>query len=159
MFKVGDKVIFGRTHGEQTHGTVVKVNRTTVLVAQDEERGVYRTRSVGTKWKVPFSLCRLAGAAAVSAPAVVAPKAKRSDDAIMRDISNCYGMLSPENLTCDGELRGSALITKARRIRAKLADLQTELGRRVTEDQCWMWERNNPRRHDAFAEAGFGFWK
>lgn len=155
MFKVGDKVIFGRTHGEQTHGTVVKVNRTTVLVAQDEERGVYRTRSVGTKWKVPFSLCRLAGAAAATAPAVVAPKAKRSDDAIMRDIVGCYASLSPENLTCDGELGRSAVILKARSIRARLAALQTELGRRVTEDQCWVWERNNPRRHDAFAEAGF----
>lgn len=156
MFKVGDKVVFGRTHGEQTKGTVVKVNRTTVLVAQDEERGVFRTRSVGTKWKVPFSLCRLDGAPRAVTPApIAAPKAKRSETAIMTDIANCYAMLSPENLTCDGELSRSAVIAKARSIRAKLAELQTELGRKVSEDQCWVWERNNPRRHDAFAEAGF----
>lgn len=140
MFKVGDKVIFGRTHGEQTHGTVVKVNRTTVLVAQDEERGVFRTRSVGTKWKVPFSLCRLAGAAAVSAPAVVAPKPRRSEDAIMRDILGVYASLSPENLTCDGELPRFAVAARATRLRAQLRELETELGRRVSEDACWAWE-------------------
>lgn len=145
MFKVGDKVVFGRTHGEQTNGTVVKVNRTTVLVAQDEVRGVYRTRDVGTKWKVPFSLCKLASAPTaantVAPVAPVAPKAKRSDDAIMREIDACYSMLEPENLTCDGELRGSAVITKARRIRARLAELQAELGRKVSEDDCWAWYR------------------
>jgi len=140
MFKVGDKVIFGRTHGEQTRGTVVKVNRTTVLVAQDEDRGVYRTREVGTKWKVPFSLCRLAGAESVSTPAVVAPKAKRSEAAIMADIRGCYSGLSPENLTCDGELHGAAVARRAAALRSRLASLQAELGRKVSEDDCWKWE-------------------
>lgn len=69
MFKVGDKVVFGRSHGEQTAGTVIKVNSTTVVVAQDEVRGQTRIRAEGTKWKVPFSLCRLAnGATPAPAP-------------------------------------------------------------------------------------------
>ena len=59
MFKVGDKVVFGRPNGEKTNGTVVKVNRTTVLIAQDEERGQTRIRTAGTKWKVPLALVQL----------------------------------------------------------------------------------------------------
>jgi len=145
MFKVGDKVVFGRTHGEQTNGTVVKVNRTTVIVAQDEERGMYRTRSVGTKWKVPFNLCRLASGSAANTNAVVAPvaKPKRSEAEIMRDINYCYGALSPENLTCDGELRGSAVVARAQGLHRRLNALQAELGRKVNEDDCWRWYMAN----------------
>ena len=142
MFKVGDKVIFGRTHGEQTHGTVVKVNPTTVIVAQDEVRGTFRTRDVGTKWKVPFNLVRLASApTAANTNVPVATKAKRSDEVIMREIDACYAGLSPENLTCDGELRGAAVTRRAAALRARLRDLQAELGRKVSEDDCWAWHR------------------
>lgn len=64
-FKVGDKVVFGRTFGEQTNGTVVGIGRTGKLkVRQDESRGVHK---IGAVWTVPVSLCRLASA---SAPAV-----------------------------------------------------------------------------------------
>ena len=141
-FKTGDKVIFGRTHGEQTLGTVVKVNRTTVIVAQDEERGVNRVRSVGTKWKVPLNLCRLAsGPAANTNVAVAAPK--RNEREIMRDLLNAYAGLSPENLTCDGEIRGSAVVARAKALRARIAKLQTELGRKVSEDECWRWSMIN----------------
>lgn len=60
-FKVGDKVIFGRSHGEQTEGTVVKVNRTKLKVRQDESRGSMRSYPVGSIWGVPPSLCRKVG--------------------------------------------------------------------------------------------------
>jgi len=144
MFKAGDKVIFGRTHGEQTRGTVVKVNRTTVLVEQDEERGVNRVRSVGTKWKVPFNLCRLVNGPAANTNAVVAaPAAKRSEREIMRDLLNAYSMLSPENLTCDGELRGSMVVARAKALRARIIKLQAELGRKVSEDECFRWSMVN----------------
>ena len=53
FFKAGDKVIFGRRRGEQTRGTVIKVNRTRVKVRQDESRG---TKPVGTIWAVPWGL-------------------------------------------------------------------------------------------------------
>lgn len=60
-FKVGEKVIFGRSHGEQTEGTVVKVNRTKLKVRQDESRGSMRSYPVGSIWGVPPSLCRKVG--------------------------------------------------------------------------------------------------
>jgi hypothetical protein len=56
-FKVGDKVVFGRTYGEKTEGTVVKVNRMKLKVRQDESRGMFRAYPVGTVWGVPPSLC------------------------------------------------------------------------------------------------------
>lgn len=65
-FKIGDKVVFGRTNGEQTNGTVIGIGRTGKLkVRQDETRGVHK---IGALWTVPESLCRLAGSA--SAPTV-----------------------------------------------------------------------------------------
>lgn len=57
-FKVGDKVVFGRSHGEQTEGTVVKVNRTKLKVRQDESR---RSYPVGSIWGVPPNMCRKVG--------------------------------------------------------------------------------------------------
>jgi len=149
MFKVGDKVIFGRTHGEQTHGTVVKVNPTTVIVAQDEVRGTFRTRDVGTKWKVPFNLVRLADgpAVAVATPAAPVVKPRRSEDQILLDIFNVYARFSPENLTCDGELRGAAVARRASTLRARLRDLQAEMGRKVSEDECWDWWRKSGIRY------------
>jgi len=59
-FKIGDKVLFGRNQGEQTLGTVVKVNPSKIKVRQDESRGTMRTYAVGTVWTVPPALCRLA---------------------------------------------------------------------------------------------------
>jgi hypothetical protein len=56
-FAVGDKVYFGRSHGEQTAGTVMKVNRAKLKVRQDESRGTMKSYPVGTIWTVPPSLC------------------------------------------------------------------------------------------------------
>lgn len=214
MFKVGDKVVFGRSHGEQTAGTVVKVNSTTVVVAQDEVRGQTRIRAEGTKWKVPFALCRLAnGAALAPAPfALMAPAAKpfkagdtvsfaargttftgtvvsvntktvsvntpqgnwrvgpglltkvngassapttpdkfaalnpfvkdkRPDDVIMADILNCYCGLSPENLFMDGEASRAQAMARKRSLEAKLNGLFYEIGRKVSEDAAYAWDR------------------
>jgi len=101
-FHKGMKVVFGRPNGEQTHGTVVKVNRKTVKVRQDESRGTQKDYAIGTEWKVAKSLCRPANGS--SAPAPEAPKPKRSEAEIMDDILSVYCCLSPENLSCDGEL-------------------------------------------------------
>ena len=74
-FSVGDLVMFGRQHGEQTRGEVMKVNGKKIKVKQTEARGAHR---VGTIWTVPPSLCqKLDGIApTVQAPATVAPQAK-----------------------------------------------------------------------------------
>lgn len=203
-FKVGDKVVFGRTHGEQTCGTVVKVNPAKLKIRQDEMRGTQRIRPEGTIWTVPPSLCRMADASkqvsasalpavssfsvpvtpafrigqtveftakgrkfvgtvksinaktisvdtptgnwrvspgllSVSTAPVVpeAPKAKRSEGTVMREILACYSNLEPEMLTCDGEVRGAALARKAAGIRAKLKTLFAEMGRTVSEEEAW----------------------
>jgi len=143
-FKVGDKVTFGRPNGEKTLGTVVKINSATVVVMQDEERGVHRTRAVGTKWKVHPSLIQLVTSASVNTNVEVASvKPKRSEAEIMRDLMNAYAMLSPENLSCDGELSRTETILRGRKIRARIVNLHSELGRYVDEDECYRWYAAN----------------
>lgn len=54
-FQVGQQVIFGRGRGEQTKGTVVKVNPKSLKVRQDEARNGH---PVGTVWTVSPKLVR-----------------------------------------------------------------------------------------------------
>lgn len=49
------------------------------------------------------------------------------------------GQLSPENLSCDGELRGRALQAKAKRLRKAWSDLEKQAGRKVSEDETYGW--------------------
>lgn len=58
--------------------------------------------------------------------------------------------LSPENLCCDGELRGRALQAKARKLHAEWAALEKEAGRSVSEDETWAWVEE-VRLHEARA--------
>lgn len=138
---VGMKVWFGRSHGEQTLGTIQKVNRQTVAVRQDEARGTMRTYPVGTIWKVPHRLCRVADQQAtqntVQTAAPAAPKAARPEAHILREIQNCYCSLSPENLYCDGERSHTAAMRVARTLKAQLKSLFRELGREVSEDEAY----------------------
>ncbi len=62
MFKVGDKVTFGRTFGEKTLGEIVKVNRVKLKVRQLESRGTFRDHPIGTIWTVPPQFCQPVGA-------------------------------------------------------------------------------------------------
>lgn len=129
---VGDKVLFGRRNGEQTAGTVLKVNRTTVVVRQDEARGTLKSHLVGTKWKVASNLVTK-----VEGGPVEAPKAQRPEADVLRDILECYAGLSPENLTCDGELPRHMVVRRAAALRANLRSLFTEIGRQVTEGEAY----------------------
>ena len=66
---IGQRVNFGRKHGQQTLGEVVKVNRTKAKVRQLEARGTMKDHKVGTIWTVPFSMLTPAnGAVATPAP-------------------------------------------------------------------------------------------
>jgi len=49
MFQVGQRVIFGRSNGEKTVGTVLKINAKSIKIKQEEARGGY---AVGTEWRV-----------------------------------------------------------------------------------------------------------
>jgi hypothetical protein len=146
---LGSKVYFGRSHGEQTLGEVVKVNRSRAKVRQLESRGVMKDHKVGTIWTVPFTL--LTPAPVGAEPLVtstniealgfpntpVRAPSKRPDAEILKDIGGVYCDLSPENLTCDGELRGRRLQQKASALRAKLRVLFQEIGRVVPEEETW----------------------
>jgi hypothetical protein len=157
--KTGDKVYFGRTHGERTLGEIVKVNRTTVQVRQLETRGAIRERPVGTVWKVPFALCTpidAGGNPAVTAmhtasrPMPPFPPSKRAEDVILVEIGGIYCGLSPENLSCDGELTRAEMGRKAAMLNRRLAALFAELGRRVTEEETYpALERQRDARNAA----------
>lgn len=58
--------------------------------------------------------------------------------------------LSPENLCCDGELRGRALQAKANRLHAEWRALEREAGRSVDEGETWAWV-DEVRQHEARA--------
>jgi hypothetical protein len=136
--KIGDKVYFGRTHGERTFAEVVKINPKKLKLKQLEARGVH---AVGTLWTVPPSLCTPApsGARPGAAPppvAPVAPKPKRPDTEILKEIGYLYGSLSPENLSCDGELSRSATARRGAGLNRRLKECFVEIGRHVTESEA-----------------------
>jgi hypothetical protein len=56
---------------------------------------------------------------------------------ILAEIQGCHNALSPENLTCDGELWGRALTSKAARLRSQLRALIAELGREPTDREIY----------------------
>lgn len=47
--------------------------------------------------------------------------------------------LSPENLSCDGELPASQIRARAAAITREWKQLEKQVGRKVTEDETWKW--------------------
>ena len=127
-WSVGDRATFTSKTGREVTGTVTRVNTKTVTLERcdDGSRG----------WRVTPSMLR-APAAQAATPAPAAPR--RAEDAVMRDIHNAYLDLSPENLTCDGELTRAQAAARRTAVLRRLADLQKELGRQVSEDVAWAW--------------------
>ena len=149
VIKPGMSVVFGRTHGEQTLGVVVRVNAKTVTVRQTESRGTMRDYPVGSIWRVGRSMVKPVGSSAV-AVLPSAPAVKRADSVILDEISNVYGELSPENLTCDGELSGAQVRRKLAALNGRLKALCSELGRWVDESECYsIWEAQAQARRQA----------
>jgi hypothetical protein len=68
--------------------------------------------------------------------------AKRTEAEIIRDLQGVECDLSPENLTCDGELRGPALRKRAAALQAKRKALVAELGREPTDNELWNYTRS-----------------
>lgn len=146
--KVGMKVLFGRQNGETTLGEITKVNGVKCKVKQLESRGTMKAYPVGTIWTVPASLMVPTVTSPGGWQAAVTPNpnitfvggipaAKRPDAEIMNDIASYYGQLSPENLYCDGEISRSAGQRRATVINARLRELFTEIGRKVSEDEAY----------------------
>ena len=134
-FKVGDKVRFGRDNGEQSLGEVVKVNRKSLKVKLLEPRGRYKAHRVGGVWRCPPSLCTLVDGETGEATAVPT----RSQEELMRAIDIVYCGLSPENLTCDGELSRTASMHRYRSLKRQLRTLFAEIGREVSEGECYRY--------------------
>jgi len=63
---------------------------------------------------------------------------RRTERDILEDIRRVYTSLSPENLTCDGELSPTAVKTKKKRLQEELRKLFAELGREVGEEEAFL---------------------
>ena len=146
---VGMKVMFGRTNGEKTLGVIVKVNPKKLKVEQLEQRGVQKNHSVGTVWTVPRSLCtpvlthtglKGVGKTLTSVKIELPPKTELE---LMREISGCYNGLSPENLSCDGEASITSIRRRGAALRRQLREAEKQLGRKVSEWDCYTWLRDN----------------
>ena len=141
--ELGMSVIFGRGKGEQTKGIIRKLNLKTAKVETTENRGSKTT--AGVKWSVGYSLMRPAGSQVVSdADADAEPYpfnifTRGADKCIMEAIFSCYMDLSPENLSCDGELSRNQVLARSRELETKLNHLFKALGRPVNEDVAYNW--------------------
>jgi hypothetical protein len=138
--RVGDKGYFGRNRGEKTYGEVTKVNRKTLKVRQLEARGTHKSHSVGTLWTVPKTLWTPEdqGKPAYAAPREPeAPKPKRPDAEVLRELRYVEGALSPENLHCDGEISASAARHRGAALRRRQRELIRELGRTPTSQELY----------------------
>lgn len=66
---------------------------------------------------------------------------KRNEYFIREDILRCYSQLSPENLTCDGELTKTQIRAKQSKLNKELKSLFKEFGRPVMEEEALGWTR------------------
>lgn len=63
----------------------------------------------------------------------------RKNDEIMLDICHAFFSLSPENLSCDGELSRGETSRRERRIKSQLKGLFDELGKEIDEEEATRW--------------------
>jgi hypothetical protein len=135
-FKIGDKVLFGRPNGEKTLGVVEKVNAKFLKIRTLESRG---DKNAGVVWIVYLSLVEHAGdnqAPVIHQPSAPrsdfqstpAPKKPRTEQDLVRALIEIDIQLSPENLSCDGEVPRSVWRKRAASLEAEQARLFAELG-------------------------------
>lgn len=156
--KVGMRVIFGREKGEKTRGVVIKMNPSRARVQATEDRGVHDN---GAVWQVPYSLIEPAHDAGVETAhdagveTVVFDRVTKPDPAdvpikysawcdrvehlTLEAINVVYNRLSPENLTCDGELPRHMVMSRQSKLRRQLRGLFNVLGREVSECAAYKW--------------------
>ena len=66
------------------------------------------------------------------------PTLEKSD---MEQLLDLACQLSPENLSCDGEASKTYVRKRLRELNAQWAAIEARLGRKVTEEEVWDWER------------------
>jgi hypothetical protein len=147
--RVGMKVYFGRRNGEKTHAKVTKMNGKTAKCETLEERGY--NRPAGQEWNVPYSLMTPVDSSVT--PTVPSMPVSESvpeapilvynqfdeDNLILEAIFGVYNDLSPENLSCDGELPMSQINARRTRLNRKLRGLCMAMGRDISEDEIYQW--------------------
>jgi hypothetical protein len=74
------------------------------------------------------------------------PEKARDTDAIMGDLFALATELSPENLTCDGELSSAEVAQKEQRLLTSWHALEDELGYKIEQEEVWDWYLHTTRR-------------
>ena len=73
-------------------------------------------------------------------------KMPETEDELMDALDHLTAELSPENLSCDGELSRTAINQKLRVIRGEWREIEKKIGRKVSEDEVedrWLAKYNN----------------
>ena len=150
-FKVGQQVLFGQPNGSKTKGEILKINRVAVKIKQLEERN---SKPIGTIWRVPMSL--IYELDSPNQPIVprqtLPPHMVHTDEPsnempskfwIMQHyheihlLNAVYADLSPENLSCDGELGITEVRAKRARLNARMNLITNLMGRTMAEEIAW----------------------
>lgn len=66
-----------------------------------------------------------------------------TEQKIMERFVRLLGDLSPENLSCDGELSRAQINRKLLLIKKEWKELEKELGKKMTEDDVYCWDEVN----------------
>lgn len=139
--KVGMLVAFGRPGGQQTKGTVIKVNPRMAKVQILENRGTGQGGYSGSIWKVSYSMMHpVTGTPANPAndPLVYSPF-RHGDNCIIEAIIDCYHRLEPEHLSADGERSARQIRELHNSLTSRLSHLFNALGRPVSSKVAFAW--------------------
>ena len=151
--KVGMEVIFGRPQGEKTRGVIEKLNIKKAKVKILENRG--QDHNAGEVWGVPYGMMKPAKLQArtdMIDHIEYSPLQPAEDKLILEAISICYDELSPERLSCDGELSPIQVHQRRELLETKLRCLFKAYGQEVSDDAVCGWLKD---RHKAMVGVDF----
>lgn len=97
------------------------------VIEKGEKYVFSATNMNGTTYRYPLNVLVLP----------VGAVAKRDEAAILEDLRRVECQLSPENLTCDGELPRNQVMQRQRQLTTERRDLVRELGREPTTDELY----------------------
>jgi hypothetical protein len=150
---VGDVVVLGEN--PEQYKIIGFSNRGSINVSRVRDNKGFRIpgRSVALVKRADFK-----GVAAEVQK--VGIKTGRTEADIMYDINTVYGALSPENISCDGELPMREVNRRRVHLNRELRGYFNELGREVDESESWDWyEKNRAAVLEIAKKRGDGAWK
>jgi len=71
---------------------------------------------------------------------------KRTHGEVMEDFLTLVYNLSPENLSCDGELSPQEVEMRARQINVSWKKLEKEINSSMTQDSVYDWDRERGKK-------------